>query len=699
MARQEKFGKFVLLEEVDSSAVGSEYRAAKLCLEGLESIVSVVRLSPAISARPEAARVLLDEAKAAAQVQNPNAVKLLGVGKVDASYYLSYEFLEGKSLKATLAHVRRDAFPFAVDHALLIASRACAALEPVHDDQGRHGAPGFHGLLTPDNVVLTYEGQIRLRGFGYWPHRRRESDGLGSEDRHYLSPEQAAGGPGDRHSDTFAVGALLYEMLTGQPLFADGHTDDPAEKLASAKLWNPRTGDDELPSRIADILRRALAADPAARYAEIPEMRKALGSLLSSGAYNASAFSLTFFMHSVFRDDIMREARNLREERKASYLEFLAEPSSRSEAVSEPVYAGAALPLTKRLAPETPGSVTFPKPPPSLPPMPKVLHPVGAPLETRPAPPVIHASAAPARVSTPAPTRGTTDSDLHRRPGRNLKPLMAGLAGLGALIVLLTVGGWLLLQRRATPPAPAPPAPNQGETAAMQRIKELEQRLATIEQEKVAAAARAAEDARKKLEAQAAAHGRVVDARALARAEDDARRKAQQELEAKTQLERRRLEEEQKAVESQLSEERRRAAEVAASTAAAPPSAAPAETPPPTLAAAPAPPPPPAVVPGTLVGLDDPGVIGPVAAIIPPLRYPPLAERLRREGTVNLNILVDENGYVVDATIVNPAGGRSGFDEAALDNVKKRLYRPATKDGVPVKVWFPVAVRFVLAKG
>ena len=107
---------------------------------------------------------------------------------------------------------------------------------------------------------------------------------------------------------------------------------------------------------------------------------------------------------------------------------------------------------------------------------------------------------------------------------------------------------------------------------------------------------------------------------------------------------------------------------------------------------------PPGVKPGTLVNLSDAGVIGPVTQSAPALRYPPIAERQRVEGIVELNILVDEKGNVVEALLVTPAGGKSGLNEAAVDNVKRRRYRPATKDGVPVKVWFPVSVRFVLPR-
>src|SRR5688572_14637825 len=274
MAKKEKFGKFVLLEEMETSGLGTEYRAAKLSATGLEKIVSVLRLKPAVSAKPEGVKALMDQVKFAAQLQNPNIVKIYGIGKVDSSYYVSYEFLEGKSLRAIFNRCRQDGFPFSVDHALLIASKICSALEYAHGRKSEQGGRYFHGLVTPGNVLVSYEGEVRLRGFGAWPARIRESGGLDDDDTQYLAPEQTSD-QGDTRSDIFAVGAILFETLTGEPLAA-GPGGDPAARLAQARLQSPTGDDDALPKPIRDILQRALAKDPAGRYGETQEMPKAI---------------------------------------------------------------------------------------------------------------------------------------------------------------------------------------------------------------------------------------------------------------------------------------------------------------------------------------------------------------------------------------------------------------------------------------
>src|SRR5262245_1240961 len=217
-SRKEKFGKFVLLEQLDNTSLGADYRAAKLGSAGLEKIVQLLRLSPGLSANADAAKTLMDQAKFAAQLQNANVLKIFGIGKVEGSYYISYEFVEGKSLKTIFNRCRSEGFPFSVDHALLIASKICSALEYAHSRKLDGGGRYFHGLVTPGNVIVSYEGEVRVRGFGYWPSKVRELGLVGDDEIIYVAPEQAAGGAGEPRSDTFAVGAILFEALTGQPL-------------------------------------------------------------------------------------------------------------------------------------------------------------------------------------------------------------------------------------------------------------------------------------------------------------------------------------------------------------------------------------------------------------------------------------------------------------------------------------------------
>src|SRR5262249_25900373 len=118
---------------------------------------------------------------------------------------------------------------------------------------------------------------------------------------------------------------LLYQMLTGEPFFAGGREIDYAKRIADATLLNPTSDDESLPKPIREILKKSLAKDPAQRYGDAPEMRKAVDTLLFSGDFAPTTFNLAFFMHSLFRDTIDRESRVLKEEKEASYADFLTD--------------------------------------------------------------------------------------------------------------------------------------------------------------------------------------------------------------------------------------------------------------------------------------------------------------------------------------------------------------------------------------
>ena len=98
MALRERFGRLVLLEETDAGALGREYRAARLGPAGLDRLVTVLRFAPAVSSNAEATKRLMEEARLAARLQSPGLVRVLGIGRVEQSFYVSTELVEGRTV-------------------------------------------------------------------------------------------------------------------------------------------------------------------------------------------------------------------------------------------------------------------------------------------------------------------------------------------------------------------------------------------------------------------------------------------------------------------------------------------------------------------------------------------------------------------------------------------------------------------------
>jgi TonB family protein len=722
MALREKFGRLVLLDETEAGALGREYRAARLGPTGLDRLVTVFRFGPAVSTHAEATKRLMDEARLAARLQNPGLVRVLGIGRVEQSFYVSTELVEGRSMATVLERCRRDTFPFAADHVLMVASRAASALEALHAKRDDSDAPLFHGLVAPSRLVVAFDGEVKLKGLGLWA-ALRGTDLLPPEERRYLAPEQAAGGPGEPRSDVYALGLVMLEALTGRA--PDG--GDPLGGLASATLAATTGERKPLPKPLAELLHRALGRESSDRFPGMAALRKAIDALVFSGDFAPTTFDLAFFMHTLFRDEMEQEARALDEARRADYGEFLSE--------EKPAGPGGPPPMTASGA----GPAPLPAPPAPTPPPPEGdmtgAPPPAAAESSRPAAersPSAPAFGSEAPSPRPAATRAARESAAREAAARmtlgasapaprERRGLWLLLGLLGAVIVGGGAGFMYFVKLRGSAPSPPPSAEA---SAAAARVRELEARIAQLEREKADAEARAAADARSQIEAQAAAKGKPVDPAAVARAQEAARQRARSEQEQRQQEERLRLAEE-------TTEVQRLAAQatplpVATPTPAPPPTPTPTPTPLPAPAVVPVPEAPPAgapppeqpapahpaetapagaalgpVAPGaagarTVADPNDPAVTPPVVQSEERVSYPPRALSRRITTSVVVRALVNEEGRVSEASLVQPSGQPAayGFDEAALRRVRSRRYRPARRNGVPVAIWVVVRVEF-----
>jgi len=644
----EEFGKYLLLKKLVEDPLGETFRAGKEGQEGIEQVVLLRVLNgKGIDGEKLWGRVS-GRAGLQAILKSPNIGNGVDLGRVRSFPYTAYDYISGKNLASVFQQAARHHSPIPTDHALLIAERISLALAAAYESRFLDERV-THGFVVPQLVMISNEGETRLLGFEVAPGLRELAAGGWQDEslRPYLSPEALAGAAPSRADDVYSLGAILYEMLIGErlpasPAGAPGGSFDVL--IDGAELPNEGT---PLPVPVAALLKKSLAPRDQ-RIADAVTWHKTLSKLMIDGHFSPTTFNLAFFMHNLFRDDIERESQEMQAEKK--------------------------LELPKR----QPAPVTMP----------------------------VAVAAVPAAGQGPGVREGTLSGTLsgtrsQAAPESSKKGMWIGIAA--AVVLLLGGAGYFLFGRSGgtqaaqTPPPVATPAPTAATTPGTPAD---------------AAAAKAAAEAHLQAQIQ-----QMVEA-------------GNKEMEAKLKTQ---YDERIKLLQKQLEDTRKGGGspgggQVASVPASAPEPRTPARSEPPPVVPAPAPEKPPVTVPqpapaekpanppapapaqekpavpapaparqaqvqvGDLVQ-PGPGVKGPkLTAKLDP-RYPPAAQHLNRAAQVNLKVLVDERGRVMDAEGLGAKAG-FGFDEAALDAARRASFQAATKDGVKVKMWMTLQVNF-----
>jgi hypothetical protein len=262
-------GRYRILELVGLGGMGMVYRAED---EQLDLQVALKVLRPDLGCDTQRLERFKQELVLARQVSHPNVVRTHDIGSDGESIFLTMDFVEGLSLGELLLDERRLAPARVVEIARQVASGLAAA----------HDAGVVHRDLKPANVLINDSGRVAITEVGV--ARSLGGGGprlpgvvVGTLD--YLSPEQARGGPVDGRSDLYALGILLFEMLTGRLPFAGGSEAEVLVQRLSGAVQDLSTVEVEVPPPLAEIVRRLLQRDPARRYQSAREVLAALDAL------------------------------------------------------------------------------------------------------------------------------------------------------------------------------------------------------------------------------------------------------------------------------------------------------------------------------------------------------------------------------------------------------------------------------------
>lgn len=285
-----KAGRYDLREELGRGAMGVVYHGFDPTI-GRDVAVKTLRLSEAGTglSREELIGRFQTEARAAGLLTHPNIVVVYDAGEEEGLFYITMEFVEGRSLQSMIdAH---QTFP--VSRVMKLMEQVCSALDFAH----QHNV--VHRDIKPANLMLTADDVAKITDFGtakilqFGTAQTAHVMGTPS----YMSPEQVKGKPVDGRSDIFSLGVILYELMTGEKPFPGQNITTVIYKIINEEPIPPRSLDSSIHQGLSAVITKALAKDPDARYQSCHELLTALKSYHDMLGPDATARAMTPVSH------------------------------------------------------------------------------------------------------------------------------------------------------------------------------------------------------------------------------------------------------------------------------------------------------------------------------------------------------------------------------------------------------------------
>ncbi len=348
------------------------YLARTTANAGVEREVVLKRLLPELQTDHEFVQMFYDEARIASQLNHPNVAQIFELGELDGSLFISMELIRGVNLRDLLARLHTSGRTLPLPLAVRVA---CEALEGLHyahsfvDARGRR-LNVVHRDVSPQNMILTYEGSVKLVDFGVAKaegklHQTRA--GLVKGKFAYMSPEQITGGVVDGRSDIFALAEVFYELLLRRHPFYAATDVDVLRAILDADPPHPSLVDPQFPRSLGDILMRALRKNREERFEDAGAMQEALEHHLLESRTPATTIMLGRFIRELFSDRISAEQRA----RETGDDELLIEAMTSGRAEYLRSLGKGAIPRAEARAEPSPDSRQLPPPsvdPRALPP-------------------------------------------------------------------------------------------------------------------------------------------------------------------------------------------------------------------------------------------------------------------------------------------------------------------------------------------
>ncbi|HVZ71821.1 MAG TPA: serine/threonine-protein kinase [Polyangia bacterium] len=281
-----KHGRYKIVRKVADGGMAEIFLATQLGREGFQKPVILKRIHTTIYADPQFRNMFLDEAHISMGLSHSNIVQMLDLGVGNGRYFLVMEVVDGWDLGRVLHRATNAGTPLPRELGLYVCAEVCRALAYAHGKvDPTDGKPlGIvHRDVSPQNILLSEQGEVKLTDFGIAKAmNKREHTGTGVVKGKvaFMSPEQALGKPIDARSDLFAVGTVLYQLMTRVRPFEAPTDLEVLLRVQHAEFKPAYVVASDLPAEVDAILTRAMQLDPELRFQSAEEMLTAIEDVL-----------------------------------------------------------------------------------------------------------------------------------------------------------------------------------------------------------------------------------------------------------------------------------------------------------------------------------------------------------------------------------------------------------------------------------
>jgi eukaryotic-like serine/threonine-protein kinase len=316
--------RYKILERLGGGGQAEVFRGIAESIQGFKKSVAIKRVLPNLTNNPQFVRMFLDEARLSLFLQHANIVQVFDISKAeDGTYFLVMEFVDGCDLKALVEHEIRNTRTANIPLCLYVVIEVCKGLHYAHlldHPYTREPLHIVHRDISPPNIMLSKNGEVKVVDFGLAKANSQVEDteqGVVKGKFSYLAPETAHGEEVDARADVFALGVILWEMLTERRLFVGDTPHATVNMVRAARIPSIIAINPNVDPQLEGIVRKALARDREQRFQSAADLGDALAAYLFSNQMKATAKDVAMCVKEIRAD------RALRASPKASLIDAL----------------------------------------------------------------------------------------------------------------------------------------------------------------------------------------------------------------------------------------------------------------------------------------------------------------------------------------------------------------------------------------